>query len=263
MGEFVGLDSQVRIQKRMRQRQAWIAHTPGAINAGRAMAFDDPGRVGWDRVTALANEDDLAVFCAFPEAKIKADIGRHLGPGWKTSSWGVYFGTAAAVMAASQSLLDAHELPADWRMIAPERPDDRQIDAVQLLNQSTGVLPYPAFFSRGEASPIVTVCLTDETGALAATASAVMRHHADSRLGGHLFTGMVSVLPVYRGRGLGKLVNAAVLVESHARFGWSVATEQAAAHNHASRAMIEACGLRRDEGVVSVAAINSDEAFTR
>lgn len=90
-----------------------------------------------------------------------------------------------------------------------------------------------------------------------------MRYHPQSRLAGHMFTGMASVSPAHRGRGLGRLVNAITLAQSHARFAWTTAVEQVAPDNPASQAMVEACGLDMDAGFVSIAAINSEEAFTR
>lgn len=263
MAEFVGTDSKVGIQKRMQERQSWIAETPGAVNGGRVLSFDDPERVGWGKVAELANEDNLTVFLAVSEGEILAKIKSHLGPHWKTQAWLVYLGAPEPVVAASRAIIDAYELPSGWRIDAYERPDDRQIDAVQCLNASTGIAPYPAFYSRGEVCRVVTICLSDAAGGLVATASAAMRHHGRSRLGGYLFAGMVSVSLENRGRGLGKLVNAVTLAESQTRFGWQMVCEQVVPDNRASRAMIEACGLRHDEGLVSVAAFNSEEGFTR
>ena len=111
--------------------------------------------------------------------------------------------------------------------------------------------------------PILTVCISDGSGALAATASAAYRYHPGSRLAGYLFAGMVSVSPAQRRRGLGRLVNAVMLNASHGLFGWTTAKEQVAADNAPSQAMIEACGLDNGEGRVSIAAINSDESFSR
>ena len=54
-----------------------------------------------------------------------------------------------------------------------------------------------------------------------------------------------------------------MLAESHALFGWTMAKEQVAPDNAPSQAMIEACGLDNGEGRVSIAAINSDENFSR
>ena len=263
MAEFVGTDRQIDIQRKMRDRQSWIAETPGVANGGRVLAFDDPDKVGWDKVTELTQADNMAVFPQFSEEAIVAKIRRHLGPHWKTPVWQLYLGGPGRVLDASRAIIEAHDLPQGWRIEAHERPSNDQIDAVQALNMATGITPYPAFFSRGEAGAIVTACINDADGALVATAAAVMRYHRASRLGGYLFVGMVSVTVAQQGKGLGKLVNAVVLVKSHKRLSWIGVMEQVAPDNAASRAMIEACGLMRDEDKVTVAAINMDEDFSR
>ncbi len=263
MAEYVGTDNQIDIQRKMRQRQSWIAETPGVANGGRVLAFDDPDRVGWGTVLKLAQADNLVVFPQFPEEEIVAKIRRFLGAHWKTPVWLLYVGEPERVLSASLAIIEAYDLPRGWRVEANETPNDQQIDAVQSLNMATGIAPYPAFFSRGEAGPIVTVCLYDEAGVLVATAAAVMRYHRASRLGGSVFAGMVSVTAAQRGKGLGKLVNAVVLAESQKRLSWHRVMEQAAHDNAASQAMIAACGLERDENNVTVAAIDMDETFTR
>lgn len=261
--EFSGSDNQVRVQKQIRDRQPWIARTPGVANGGRLLHFVEPEAVGWDRVRELANEDRLAGFPAVRGAETIAAIHQHLGPHWKTPAWDVFLGAAERVVPHCRDLIASIGLPAGWRIEPYERPTDDQIRAVQALNVETGVSPYPAYYSRGDAVPTVTLCILDARGELVATAGAAFRYHAECRLAGTLFAGMVSVSPSHRGKGLGKLVNAVMMVESHTLFAWTTVKEQVATDNVPSRAMIRACGLDNSEGLVSVAAINSDEAFTR
>ena len=263
MAEFVGSESQVAVQKRLRERQPWIAETPGVANGGRILHFVEPEKVGWEKIAELANEDGLAGFPCVTEDETVAAVHTHLGPRWRTPCWNVYLGWPERVLAACESLIETIDLPASWRIDRLERPSEDQIDALQALNAETGVSPYPAYYSRSEAVPVLTVCISDAEGALVATASGAYRYHPRGRLAGCLFAGMVSVSPAQRRRGLGRLVNAVMLVESHARFGWTMAKEQVAADNAPSQAMIEACGLDNGDGYVSVAAINSDESFSR
>lgn len=263
MREFVGTENQVRAQQRLRDRQPWIARTPALANGARILHFVEPERLGWESVAQLALEDGLVGFPCVPEQETLADIRTHLGTQWKTSVWRAYIGSPEAVLPACEDQIRAVALPDGWRIDLLESPSRDQIGAVQALNEETGVSPYPAYYSRGAAVPVLTVCISDATGCLAATASAAFRYHAESRLAGCVFAGMVSVAEGQRGRGLGRLVNAIMLKESQARFGWTLAKEQVAADNPASRAMIEACGLNNDDGYVSIAAINSEESFTR
>lgn len=261
--EFSGSDSQIRVQKQIRDRHPWITRTPGAANGGRLLHFVEPETVGWDRVRELANEDRLAGFPAVRGAETISAIHEHLGPHWKTPAWDVFLGAAEHVVPHCRDLIDSVRLPPGWRREAHERPTDEQIRSVQTLNAETGVSPYPAYYSRGDAVPVITLSILDAGGELVATASAAFRYHAECRLAGTLFAGMVSVSPSHRGKGLGKLVNAVMMIESQKAFAWTTVKEQVAVDNVPSRAMIKACGLDNSEGLVSVAAINSDEAFTR
>lgn len=240
-----------------------IAQTPALVNGGRVLHCLDPDAVGWDVVRQLAGEDRLIGFPVMDPDVAVGLIRDNLGPQWKTPVWHALLGGKEQVLAACAAVIAAVPLAAGWSVVHYSCPSEAQLAQVQALNAQTGVAPYPAYYMRSEAVPVLTTCIHDETGDLIATASVADRYHPDSRLGGHIFAGMVSVSETRRGWGLGKLVNARALVESQARFGWEVATEQVAADNVASRAMIMACGLTHDAGLVSVAAMNSDETFSR
>jgi hypothetical protein len=263
MADFIGGDNAIALQKRLRDRQPEIARSPHLVNGGRILHFLDPEKTGWDRVSVLAEEDKLAGFpVVSPDAAIR-QIEEHLGPQWKTPLWDVLLGAADQVLAACAAVVDGVDVPDGWRTTMHDCPNENQIAEIQALNGETGVSPYPAYYTRSEAVPVLTGCIRDARGALVATAAVADRYHPDSRLGGHAFAGMVSVSSACRGKGLGNLINALVLVESQKRFGWKVATEQVAPDNPVSRAMILACGLDHSAGMATVAAINSDERFSR
>ena len=263
MVEFVGAGDQVNLQKRLNDRQAWIAKTPGVANGGRLLHFVDPARVGWDTVCELAEEDGLVGFPAVEAAPTLTAIRTHQGEHWKTPTWLAFMGTPEKVLPACNAVITDVPIPDGWTVDAMTVPDEKLISEVQALNQETGVSPYPAYYIRSEAVPVLTVCISDDLGELIATASAAFRYHAESRLAGCVFAGMVSVSPTYRGRGLGKLANAFMLSKSHEVFGWTSAKEQVSPDNAASQAMIKACGLDNDAGLVSIGATNSGESFTR
>ena len=166
-------------------------------------------------------------------------------------------------LAACTTLIDEIQLPDGWAVTFLDCPSDEEIAQVQDLNDKTGVSPYPAYYMRSEAVPLLTTCIHDASGVLIATASVADRYHAASRLKNHVFAGMVSVSEDARGRDIGKLINALALRESHARFGWTYATEHVAQDNPASAAMITACGLDHSQDLWSVLAIKSDESFSR
>ena len=263
MPDFIGTENSIAVQKRLRARQAEIACSPHLVNGGRILHFLDPEKTGWDIVRELAEEDKLAGFPLVRRDEILPQIEEHLGPHWKTQEWHALLGAADRVLPACETVIEQTDLPDGWQATMHDCPDADRVAEIQSLNFETGVAPYPAYYTRSEAVPVLTACISDAEGTLVATASVADRYHPNSRISGHVFAGMVSVSGDCRGRGLGKLVNALALVESHERFGWKVATEQVAPDNPASRAMILACGLDHADGLSSVGAINSDERFSR
>lgn len=263
MPEFIGTGNSIAIQKRLQNRQSRIACSPDLANGGRVLHFLDPETTGWNRVAELALEDGLAGFPVVPFDQTVAQIERHLGAHWKTPVWHALLGSDDQVLTSCDQVVRSVGVPDSWQVEMNDCPTDNQIAEVQALNHQTGVSPYPAYYMRSEAVPVLTAGLRDAVGALVATASVAYRYHSDSRLAGHVFAGMVSVSEDHRGLGMGKLINALVLIESQRRFAWKVATEQVAPDNVTSRAMIVACGMDHSAKLTSIAATNSGERFSR
>lgn len=263
MPEFIGTQNSIDVQMRLRDRHAEIARTPALANGGRILHFVDPDQLGWERVRALAEPDKLAGFAMVDREQVTALIHTHLGPEWKTPAWLAMIGSADQVLTACASVCETTPLPEGWAVRFHQCPSEDEIAEIQALNAATGVSPYPAYYMRSEAVPALTGCIHDENGTLVATASVMQRNHPEGRLGDYTFGGMVSVLAAQRGRGLGKLMNALTLTESHKCFGWRYANEGVAPDNPVSQAMIKACGLDHSAGLWSLATMNSNETFTR
>lgn len=263
MPEFVGSDSSIALQKRLRERQPEISRSPDLANGARVLHCLEPAATGWPRVKAFAEEDGLLGFPLVSENSITRDIEAHLGPEWSIHVWQALTGPAARVLQSCKTVIGSATLPDGWRVSMHDSPDDAVTAEIQALNIETGIAPYPAYYTRSEALPVLTACVRDHDGTMVASASVADRYHVEGRLSGHIFAGMVSVSATCRGKGLGKLINALILAESQKRFGWRVATEQVAPDNPASRAMILACGLDHADGLVSVAASRSEEKFSR
>jgi len=64
MAEFYGTDLQIAIQKKMRDRHAWIESTPEIANGGRVLNFIEPEKIGWKRIRELFAEDQVISFTA-------------------------------------------------------------------------------------------------------------------------------------------------------------------------------------------------------
>ncbi|MFT5260459.1 MAG: hypothetical protein ACI810_002210 [Gammaproteobacteria bacterium] len=263
MTDFIGTENLVVLQQRILARQSLIDGDINLVNGGRLMLFLDPDLTGWNTVRRYAEEDQLIGFPAVEEEKMIPLIHRYLGVGWKTPTWLCLTGGVDRVLHCCRDIVKSNPLPTSWNITTLEQPDSGMVDEIQALNSETGVLPYPAYYMRSEALPVLTVCILNADNDLVATASVADRYNLNSRLGGYAFAGNVSVSTQCRGKGLGKFVNALALIESQKRFNWNFVTEQAALDNPISRAMIISCGLDDTAGLVTIAASNFDERITR
>ncbi|WP_162932980.1 GNAT family N-acetyltransferase [Roseovarius sp. EL26] len=263
MAEFIGTEQAVALQKHLRNLQSVIANTPELSNGGRTLHFLNPEVTGWEHVREIADQYRIIGFPVVQADDMVAQIRQYLGPDWETPKWLAYLGERDRVLKACETVQRDVLLPDGWRVEHHVEPPNMMIVEVQNLNLKTGVAPYPAYYMRSEAVPVLTSCIRDHQGVVVATASVADRYHAQGRLAGHVFAGMVSVDETCRGRGLGKLINALALIESAARFNWTAVTEHVAADNMASRAMIAACGLGDSAGMHSVIALRPGETFTR
>jgi hypothetical protein len=263
MADFIGTDKLIALQKRIHARQSLIDGDINLVNGGRLMLFLDPELTGWDTVRRYAEEDQLIGFPAVQEGKMIPQIHGQLGVGWETPTWHCLTGGVDRVLDYCGGVVKSNPLPTSWSITTLEQPDSGRVDEIQALNAETGVLPYPAYYMRSEALPVLTVCVLSADNELVATASVADRYNQNSRLRGYVFAGNVSVSTRCRGKGLGKLANALALIESQKRFNWNVVTEQAALDNPVSRAMIISCGLDDTAGLVTIAASNMDDRITR
>ncbi|MCV2888996.1 hypothetical protein [Ruegeria aquimaris] len=263
MADFCGDPANIEVQKRLLSRQDWISRTPAVANGGRVLNIVAPDELGWDQIRDLMAEDELAGFVAQDHdtflPKVQAELGEH----YSYPFWQVYRGSAEHVRAACEALLFKLDLPDGWRIDTLTHPNEDQIAKVQELNLATGVAPYPAYYSAGSLVGCVTTVLWSDTGLAVGSASVVDKFHPDGRLGGTVFKGSTCVLPDYRGKSLGKLVNAHNLLGSLEAFQWTHVISQVQPSNTASHRTIGTCGLAPLAGCVTVGALPNGTVFTR
>lgn len=260
MAEFYGAPHLVELQKSLRDRAAKIAQDPLLSNGGRILNILDPDAFGWDRVFALADRDRFVGLTRVDRDRTLARLRARYGTQAEFPYWSAFEGTPDVTGPACDRILDGADLPRGWTCSSTDRPDAATVEASQILNEATGVAPAPAYFLRGDAVPSMLTLLHDADGTLVGCASGTMRYHPDGPLGGWLFAGSVSVAPEHRGRGLGAVLNARLLRDSQARFGWRAVLEQARADNLGSVGMITKCGLTGTPGQVTML-INLTGAF--
>jgi len=252
MAEYFGDDHIVAVQKTIRTRKKIYDNEPFLSNGGRILNVLDPDAYGWDKIHADVERNGLIGFTLVDRDKTLARSAKEFGPDIETPYWQAFTGAPEYVAPICEKIVSDYDLPKGWTLISLTHPDEDAIDQFQRLNQATGVAPLPAYYLRGEYIPSALTCLRDAQNTLVAGASAVMRYHPDGPLAGWLFAGSVSVDPAHRRKGLGVLVNAKLLADSHKAFGWACALEQAKADNAASVGMITRCGLQHVPGKATI-----------
>lgn len=263
MPEYFGTDFQIELQKQMIARHDWLRQSKTMANGGRVMNILDPAAVGWDRVKEFVDSDGTVALTAMDRANAEALLEDVFGSSYDFPQWNVHLSDAGRVLEHCSGILAEYRAPRGWRLDCLVTPNEQELAAVQALNLETGVAPLPGPYLRGEVVPSFTSCLWTDRGELAAVSNATARYHAQSRFGGHVFNGSTSVAPSHRGAGLGKIVTAHVLLESHRLFSWTHALAQVAPDNEPSRRMVEACGLACDPSLVTFGVIRRGVTFTR
>lgn len=244
--EFCGSAAQLVLLGAVRAWTAEATATPGLFQGGRLIGIDDLETLG-DAAALRVFEAMGAVIVKFIPGENEAGFReRFAAPERRFTAWDVFVGGNEA-RRISSAYVEAFVLPDGWLLagLSAEAPAET-IAEIQTLQELCGVAPVPGYYQRGHAVPAVVSVLSDETGKIAATAQAYARHHADGPWAGHIFCGMVAVHPDHRRKGLGTLINAAVITNAFAQLECTHVYEHAASDNLPSRAMIEASGLRRD-----------------
>ena len=252
MAEYFGDDHIVALQKAIRARADTFSKQPLLANGGRILNILDPDAYGWNNVRADAERDGFIGLTMVDRDKTLARLAKEFGSDMDFPYWEAFTGLPQNVVPACKKIVSGYTLPEGWTLNSLTHPDEETIDQSQHLNQATGVAPTPAYYLRGEHLPSVLTCLRDAQNTLIACASATMRYHPDGPLSGWLFAGAVSVSPNHRRKGLGVMVNAKLLCDSHKAFGWINALEQANADNAASVGMITRCGLHHMPGMATI-----------
>lgn len=263
VAEFFGDRRAIATQKLLLSMQDEFASNPALANGGRILNIIDIAAVGWTQIARYVADHGFVALTMVPKDPTLAQITAQFGSGVDTPCWEAFTGDANTVTSACNDLLSNGTLPDGWHAQSLTHLTDEVLQQVQDLNTATGVAPTPGYYLRGEMFPSMTTCLWDGAGQLAGCANATMRYHPSSRLAGYLFAGAVSINPDHRRMGLGTLVNAMLLRDSQAKFGWTWAIEQARLDNAASCGMIVKCGLSVEPGIVTIAVNTSGGYLTR
>jgi hypothetical protein len=263
MAGYFGTSDQQRLQARAEKHAAIIAATHGACQAGRMLGCDDADALGWDRIEAILASDGVLGFRLLPAGRL-GDVEAGLAArGYRLDRWDLFLAGREAVLAACEPIVAAG-LPAGFAELGPFlQPEGADLRRVQRLMVDCGIVPFSGSLLVGQVGPAVTVALADRHGEVAATAHCYLPHNEHSSHHRYAWGGLVAVSGACRGLGLGRYINARMLVAACGQLGASHVYELVSADNVASRRMVAACGLRHDPDLVCGVATAAVTRFSR
>lgn len=261
MSGYFGTARQIELQARAEAALPWIEETPGACNAVRIRATDDPVALGWDAIERILAEDGIIGFRLVPVTVLEGIAERLAGMGYRLDYWNVFVAARDTALARTAPLLSSG-LPAGFSRMALSQAGATRVQEFMARN---GIAPFPQKALAGENGPASTVVIVNDTsGEIAATAHCCMPHNRHSPHQRMAWGGLAAVEPSVRGSGLGKLANAMMVREAFDCLGAEGIYELVAEANVASRRMVEACGLSLQPDIAGAMAVAAgNERFSR
>lgn len=250
-------DTRNRLEARAEAALDWALTTPGACNAVRFRASDDPARLGWRQVFEILEEDGLMGIRILSRDQLPELETRLAERGYRMEFWNVFTGTAPALIAAGDAVLSGPPSEGPQRQDLSPVPEDRRRDpaflaALRAMMSENGIVPFSSGMLAGTiGGASALAALQDDAGRIAACAYAYFPHNRHSPHHRCAWGGLVAVDPAFRGLGLGSRVNAMMTRKAVTEMGAETLYELVSEGNTPSRRMVERCGLTLDPGLVS------------
>lgn len=263
MAGFFGTGQQQALQRRTHDMREWIAATPGIYNAGRFMGVDDPDSFAPEELERMLARDGLLGLRMISPAQAKRHFPALEAKGCRIDSWDILVGDAPHAGLAA-SAIAAGPLPEGIVIQPPlDDPQGARTVAIQRFLAANGLAPFPGTMLVA-APPSGRTIVLGAGDRIAATGHAYFPHNAHSPFHDHAWVGLIAVDEPWRGKGLGRLVNALLVRAAFQELGARRVYEMVAPSNVASRRMVEASGLHFDPNLRCGVAVPVEAArFTR
>ena len=264
MAGYFGTEMQQRLQAQAEASNDFINATPGACQAGRFMASDDPDKLGWAQISAFLDRDGICGFRLISADRV-AKLRSHLRErNYRLDAWDVFLADRSTALAASEKLLSRQLPDGLTEMEQPTDPEGEYIGRIQALMGTAGVVPFSGSLLAGALGRATTVVVGEANGTIAACAFGHLPHNAYSAYHRYAWGGLVAVTASQRGKGLGSYVNARMVITAFRDLDATHVYELVSATNIPSRRMVESCGLRLEPALVcGIATPNDGARFTR
>jgi GNAT superfamily N-acetyltransferase len=252
--EFAGSVAGQKAQATILAHCDEIAAARGMVSRGTRVTVLDALERSPEELVDIARRFGSAIFVV---SQREADryCREVVAAGLSTGSFLVYASSDVA-FARSRELV-ADQLPQHLELrqcrIDLNSSGDLIAKAQQLL-EACGLPALPGYFLRGRTQPNLTLALLDPADAVVGMAIAMDDTSAGPAYTGWYFPASVAVAASWKGKGLGRWLNAAVIDLARREGGAVHVRESVSPTNTVSRRMIEGCGLALCENIVAVLA---------
>lgn len=262
MRQYLGNETQVRLQRKAEEFTDWLYETSGACHPGRFLGTDDAEKLGWDVIMRHLREDRVFGFRMVAVDQIASLKDKLADLGFRIDFWDVFSAGSDRILESTDTLIEI-ALPDGLHLIdAMELKDAGTIRHIQECMLRNGVAPFSGKLLSGNSMPCCTVAIGNDHGHVVAAAYGYFPYNRHSPHRMTAWGGLVSVDKSQRGKRLGVLVNALMVRNCVTELGAEQVQEFVSETNMASRRMVEHSGLQLDPAVKCGIATSAGERFT-
>lgn len=263
MSGYFGTAQQQTLQQRTQLMGDWVAGKPGIYNAGRFMGIDRPDCFDPKDWESMLARDGLLGFRMISEFEASTIFPMLEASGLRVDRWDIFVGTREDAGLRATTL--AAGSPQNGVSLQPELRDPQGKDTIRMQEflAESGLAPFPGemLVATPPLSRTIVLAAADR---VIATGHTYFPHNIHSPFHRYAWIGLIAVDHAWRGKGLGRLVNALTIRAAFDELGASHVYEMVAPANTPSRRMIEDCGLQLDRSLNCGVAVRADSArFTR
>jgi hypothetical protein len=264
MSGYFGTELQRRLQARAEASADFINATAGACQTGRTMGCDDLDRFGWDRIDEFLDRDGICGFRLIPRDRTEELKSHLIERNFRFDTWDVFVADRASALTACEAIVSKGLPDGLLDLEQPAEPDSEYTTRIQTLMGSVGVMPFSGSLLVGAFGPATTVAVGEHDETVAAAAHGYLPHNVHSPYHRYAWGGLVAVAKSQRGKGLGKYINASMIVSVFRDLDATHIYELVSASNAPSRRMVASSGLHLEPDLVcGVATPNDSVRFTR
>ena len=256
-------DPKIRALQKARDDQvAELKVMPGAVVHARIFSSDDPTKLGWDCLRERMAKEGMITLRGVDDSTIETAREELSGFDPKMHFWDLFMADRQTVCDVCGKIVNSG-LPDGVMRVPYNDITPEKAQSVQAFLSDIGVSPFSTDALLGQLFPARLVVLENQEGRIVSAGFAAMTHNHHSPFFESAWVGLIGVDPMYRGHGLGKLVDAIANLAAVTDLDAESTMEFVAQDNVPSRAMLESCGLQQVEGKSIVMFSTSSDRLTR